>query len=471
MTSTILKMTVRKTSSLPIPPDPKWLAVGHVPASAVTVLVGDEGIGKSLWWVLLVSHVTTGRALPEIGLPGRGARDVILVITEDSWSEVRARLLQAGADLQRVHLVSEEEDGSGSPTFPADMPLVMDAAKGLDLALVVVDAWLDTVSGGLQVRDTQQARSALHPWKETANRTGASVLLLVNTNRMSEGTTRDKVGGTAALRQKARMLLFAAAKPGEEGLRLLIGPDKTNTTKLQNAVEYDVLVRQVRQAKPDDPGTVAVLGNPRATDKRITGHLSEWHDEQRQASRPPTADEKAETWLRGFMQQHQGKVLADSAKFAAKAAGHSPDRVTGMIKAIGGKSAPLEKGGRWFFQLGQVSEESEVSQVSGDVDNGSETYLEPVIQVSEPALHVPDTSDSSETSDTTNGSNDPIICPTCSEKSGFDLVSSTSGKVCRRCAPGIRRGTNCSDCRHPRDLVSDGRCNPCHGLSINGRQA
>ncbi len=463
MTSTTVKMTVRKTSTLPIPPDPKWLAIGHIPAAAVTVLAGDEGIGKSLWWVLLVAYITTGRALPEIGLPGRSARDIILVITEDSWSEVRARLMLAGADLDRVHLVSEEEDGSGSPTFPADMPLVMAAAAGLDLALIVVDAWLDTVSGGLQVRDTQQARSALHPWKETANRTGASILLLVNTNRMSEGTTRDKVGGTAALRQKARMLLFAAAKPGEEGLRLLIGPDKTNTTKLQHAVEYDVLVRQVRPARPDDPGTAAMLGNPMPTDKRITAHLSEWHDEQKQAQRPATADEKAETWLRGFMQQHQGKVLADSTKAAAKAAGHSPDRVTTLIKVIGGKSAPMERGGKWYFQLGQVSEVSELSQVSGDMDQGSDTYPEPEIQVSEPVLHIAETSESSDTSDTRVQATD---CPSCHQTTGMGLVPTSEGPACRRCAPGIKANTRCIDCCHPRDVNRSGRCNPCHGRHI-----
>ena len=48
----------------------KWLAVGNLRASAVAVLVGDEGIGKSLWWVWVVSHLTTGKPCPTIGYAG-----------------------------------------------------------------------------------------------------------------------------------------------------------------------------------------------------------------------------------------------------------------------------------------------------------------------------------------------------------------------------------------------------------------
>jgi AAA domain len=369
------KMTVRRTGGMPEPKPPTWLAVGHILNAAITVLVGDEGIGKSLWWVLLVAHITTGRALPAVGLPARKPRDVLLIVTEDSWSEVRARLLLAGADLDRVHLVSEDEDGSGSPVFPDDMQLVLDATRGLDVALIVVDAWLDTVSGGLQVRDTQQARSALHPWKEAATRTGAAVLLLVNTNRIQEGTTRDKVGGTAALRQKARMLLFAAAKPEQEGVRLFIGPDKSNTAGRQCAVAYDVLVRQVHRATQDDPGTVAILGNPVVTDLRITGHIAQWKDEQREAARPLSADEKAEKWLVDYLAQHNNQVAANQVKDAAKLAGHSPERVVSIIKQLGGKSAPMTKGGPYFFQLpnGQETGANQDSEAGAHLSKPSES--------------------------------------------------------------------------------------------------
>jgi hypothetical protein len=41
-------------------------------------------------------------------------------------------------------------------------------------SLVVVDAWIDTVLGGLSVKDTQQARVAVAPWKSYAADTNAA---------------------------------------------------------------------------------------------------------------------------------------------------------------------------------------------------------------------------------------------------------------------------------------------------------
>lgn len=60
----------------------------------------------------------------------------------------------------------------------------------------------------------------------------------------------------------------------------------------------------------------------------------------------------------------------------------------------------------------------------------------------------------------------PGTCPICQQSSGFALIATTRGPACRRCAPGIRKGTLCVDCGHPRDLTSDGRCSPCHGRTL-----
>ena len=127
-----------------------WLARDLLPRAAVSVLVGAEGIGKSLWWVLVVAHVTTGTANPALGLPARDPSYVLLALTEDTWADVRARLIAAGADLARVLVLCEEDNGAGTAIFPRDLDRVDEAAKqaqgaGHTLALVVVDCWLDTI--------------------------------------------------------------------------------------------------------------------------------------------------------------------------------------------------------------------------------------------------------------------------------------------------------------------------------------
>ncbi len=69
---------------------PRWLAKDRLPRAAVTLLVGDEGIGKSLLWVWVVAAVTTGKPLPAFGIPAREPSPVIIVITEDGWQDHRA---------------------------------------------------------------------------------------------------------------------------------------------------------------------------------------------------------------------------------------------------------------------------------------------------------------------------------------------------------------------------------------------
>ena len=373
----------------------RWLVRGQLPLSQVAVLIGDEGIGKSLWWVLMVAHITTGTGDDLLGIPPAPPRDVVLVLTEDSWTtDVRPRLEAAGADLGRVHVLAEDDDGSGSPYFPRDFPIITGAADELDVALVVIDAWLDTVQSGLQVKDPQQARQALHPWRSVAQTTGACVLLLAHSNRADDGSLRNRVGATGALRQKARVLLYAARPPEQDDI-LFIGADKANGTARANATAYRLDVQQVRPETDDDPGTIArllVIGDTGAT---IESHYSLWRAEAHRAEHP-NADERAWQWLRTHLDAHGvdsalgRQVGAAETKAAAQAAGHNPQRLAGVVKAHGGYAGPDGAGGRWVYRVhssggptltsaGQSSQTSQSgqSQKHGETETNTATPDEP----------------------------------------------------------------------------------------------
>lgn len=249
---------------------PRWLAKGRLPRDAVSLLIGDEGIGKSLFWCWMVAAITTGTALTEFGIPARSPAHVILVCTEDDWpSTVRPRLEIAGADLDMVHVICTEDDGSGSPVFPRDCHLILEA--DVKPALVVVDAWLDTVSAGLSVRDPQQARQALHPWKEVATATGAAVVLLCHTNRVASPNARDRYGASYALRQKARLTLYA--QQDDEGC-LLIGPEKANGTADVPASRFTIIGKPYFAATDEHDGTVPVLSYLGESDRTAREHVA-----------------------------------------------------------------------------------------------------------------------------------------------------------------------------------------------------
>jgi RecA-family ATPase len=151
----------KRWSALDLEPaeQPRWLADSRLPRAATCLLLGDEGIGKSLLWVLVGAHITTGTAFPEFGIPPRSPGRAVLVLTEDDWSTVvRPRLEIAKADLGRIEVICTERDGGGSPIFPRDIKL-FDAEPKPDI--VVVDCWLDTVPSNLRVGDAQHARPGI----------------------------------------------------------------------------------------------------------------------------------------------------------------------------------------------------------------------------------------------------------------------------------------------------------------------
>ncbi|MGO2810285.1 MAG: AAA family ATPase [Brevibacterium aurantiacum] len=349
---------LRRSSQLVMPPRPSWIGTGWLPRQEITVVVGEEGIGKSLTWVLIAAHVTSGREFKPFGIPARDPQDVIVIVTEDSALEVTTRLEVAGADLDRVHFFSIDQDGSGSPDFGnsihyenfAHLTAQIESMESRP-ALVVVDAWLDTVHGSMNIRDTQQARAALHPWKQLSAKYDLSTVLVTHTNRQDTTSTRDLMGGTAALRQKARMVLFCARPTVLETDRqeLYIGPDKSNTTGLVNAVRFHVTPHQVREATDDDPGTSAKLTDPAQATGTIRELLGQWKNLERQADRQPTKAESAEAEIRDFMTGRE-QVETSQVKEHLRGLEYGQRGIAVALAKIG-TSTPSGQGGKWLYTL------------------------------------------------------------------------------------------------------------------------
>ncbi|WP_197481770.1 AAA family ATPase [Rhodococcus sp. HS-D2] len=323
----------------------EWLASLRIVSGAVNYMLGPEGIGKSLFLVWLAAIVTTGKPFPQFGIPARDPRDVVLVLTEDDWSTIaRPRLEAAGADLNRIVVLCEDSDGSGAPTFPRDMPIVEQAAR--DAAVVMVDAWADTLPGTLSVKDPQQARRALHPWKELGTRTGATVLLTGHTNREKGGNVRNAYGLSGEIRKKSRMTLLAQPDQEDDSV-LVIGPEKSNVAPALPASRFRI--KSVRMFDPNDTsdGMVPVL---------------EWIGDAEQSARDFFADAAAaengdgaderndvDDWLRQFLAH--GSQKANEVYSAADANGFSKDQIKRAKRRIGAVAERPVNPGPWFWSL------------------------------------------------------------------------------------------------------------------------
>src|SRR3984957_6225915 len=266
------------------------LAPGYLAAGKVNLLVGAEGIGKSLWAIRAVASITTGTPWGPFTI-GNGPADAVLIATEDGWEDtIRPRLEVAGADLDRLHVLCVDEDGTGTPTFPDDMPVLQD--NEIAPSLVVVDAWIDTVAGGLQVKDAQKAREAVGPWKKYAAKTGAAVLLVTHTNRQESQDIRNTYGLSGALRQVARSTMYALEDPDTEAL--IVGPDKSNLGAKGVAHWFAKTPVKHFAATTNSDGTVALLESI-ADDHRS---VQEVVAKQADAARPASKTDEIDLWLK-----------------------------------------------------------------------------------------------------------------------------------------------------------------------------
>lgn len=328
---------------------PSWLATNRLPRAAISLLIGDEGIGKSLLWVLVVAHVTTGRALPAFGIPTRNPGRVMLVITEDDWSTcVRPRLELAGADLSMVQVICTDKDGSGAPIFPRDMSLIRNADPKPDL--VVVDCWLDTVPNGMNVGQPQDARKALHPWKDLATTTDAAMWLLAHSNRVATGNVRDRYGLTYVLRQKARMTIWAMQ---DEDGDLLAGPEKANGARTTVATGFTIKPVQVNPPTDEDDGTVPLLECTGLSDRTIGEHVKEAAAAQQAEADAAKAapDGNALSWL--AVELGSGPRWSVDVATAAEVDGIKERGFNAAKRKLGVKSSRQSGNGPWFMYLPQ----------------------------------------------------------------------------------------------------------------------
>lgn len=312
-----------------------WLALSRIPKGVVTAFVGEEGIGKSQFWLWLTSLITTGTTCEEFGVTSTAPANVIAVVTEDDITRtVIPRAQVAGVDLNRLAVFSD--DGL-APTFPNQLNALKTAVRKRfngQVALIVVDAWADTLPSGITLKDPKQARSALTPWKTLADELNCAVLLMVHTNRLSSTNARDKYGLSGEIRKIVRSSLYAQAD--SEG-NFTIGPEKANLAQLVEATTF-----RMESIPYEIAGRAALGGVPALTPIGPSGKtVAQLLEEAEEAKQDSATDRQektdAEKWLARYLIENPGnekrQVLA-----AASKADFKPRTIERAFQKIGGVS-------------------------------------------------------------------------------------------------------------------------------------
>ena len=109
----------------------------------------------------------------------------------------------------------------GQPHFPHDMVEVSGVIKEHHVRFVNIYPWVSSVSGGLRLQNTQNARRAIDPLLSMA-RASHCAWCSQSHIRTETKVIYARVGLSAVLRQAAQVLLFAI-EPPDDDTQLIVG--------------------------------------------------------------------------------------------------------------------------------------------------------------------------------------------------------------------------------------------------------
>jgi AAA domain-containing protein len=341
---------VRLTPASTIKPKPvRWLWEDRVPAGALTLIPGREGIGKSLTLVWLTASITRG-TLPGIhqGTP----RPVVYAANEDSWAHtVVPRLIAAGADLDMVYRVDvETELAAVAPlTLPRDNEALADNIKGMGVAMLALDPLMSVLASGIDTHRDRELRTALDPLSALADTTGCAVVGLAHFNKGGGNDALNLITGSRAFSAVARAVISIARDPEDDEGSCIMSQSKNNLGRL-DLPHLRYVVQEATVDTDEGPAYVGRLTFTGESERGVSDIIGDTSDPDERSERAQAA-----TWLREYIET-QGESPAEDALKAGIAAGFSRD----TLKRAKNKAGVVSRKGSfstgWVWALADSQE-------------------------------------------------------------------------------------------------------------------
>lgn len=220
----------------------QWLWLYRIPLGRLTVIAGDPGLGKSFVTLDMAARVSTGTKWPD-GRTNRQGSVVLLNIEDDAADTIRPRLDAAGADVERIHLISGVRPSSIEETKPFslgnDLSPLRDVLKGMpDCRLVVVDP-ITAYLGGVDTNSDVRVRQVLGPLATLAESQGVAIVLVMHLNKGQDLGAIYRVSGSMAFTAAARAT-WLVAKDRESPDRRLLLPQKMNLCRNPGGLAFSL---------------------------------------------------------------------------------------------------------------------------------------------------------------------------------------------------------------------------------------
>ena len=210
----------------------EWLWYPFIPYGKITLLQGDPGDGKSTFMLHVVASITTGRQLPD-GSQSKILQNVIYQCSEDSSADtIKPRLLQAGADCDRVAYINEEND----PLTIAD-PRIEEAIIKTGARLLIIDPIQAYLPHDCDMTSASSMRALMKRLAAIADRHKCAVVLIGHMTKASGSKNLYRSFGSIDIAAIARSVLMIKRDDNNPEIRYMF-PVKSSLAYEGNAVRF-----------------------------------------------------------------------------------------------------------------------------------------------------------------------------------------------------------------------------------------
>jgi putative DNA primase/helicase len=231
-----------------------WLWGGRIALGKQTLIAGEPGLGKSQLSTAIIAAVTIGGTWPNgEGQAPRG--NAIILSAEDGVADtIVPRLMAAGADLERVHIVSAvrnpDQDSRRTFNLQTDLALLEQKLDLIgDVRLVAIDP-VSSYMGAVDSHKNTDVRGVLESVGEMATRRSVAVLGVTHFSKGGGQKAINSFIGSIAFIAAARAA-FAVLKDPDDGERRLFLPVKNNLAPMNAGLAFRILQHIVKTPTVD----------------------------------------------------------------------------------------------------------------------------------------------------------------------------------------------------------------------------
>ena len=192
-----------------------WLWFPYIPFGKLTIIQGNPGEGKTYFAMRLAAACTNRKPLP--GMETLEPFNIIYQTAEDGLGDtVKPRLIEAGADLDRVLVIDDSEVQLTLSDERIEKAIVENNAR-----LVIIDPIQAYLGADVDMNRANEVRPIFMRLGQVAQRTGCAILLIGHLNKAAGMQSLQRGLGSIDIAAAVRSVMFIGKLKHDPTMRIL----------------------------------------------------------------------------------------------------------------------------------------------------------------------------------------------------------------------------------------------------------